>query len=304
MIDSTHWLLTLTCPDRPGIVHAVTGAIVEAHGNITELQQFTSTESGRFFMRVQVQTGLADDAATPPSGDGSTPPGDIVFDRSFFETRFAPIAESLSAQWNLDYVGRRRRTLVLASKVGHCLNDLLYRTRSGHLPIQIPLIISNHPDLEDLATFYAVPFEHVPVTPQTKAQSERRILDAVAEYDIELVVLARYMQILSPELCRELQGRAINIHHSFLPGFKGANPYRQAHSRGVKLIGATAHFVTSELDEGPIIEQNVRRVDHTMEVPQLVAMGQEQEARTLTEAVRLFSQHRVLLDGARTVIFS
>ena len=295
MIDSTHWLLTLTCPDRPGIVHAVTGAIVEAEGNITELQQFTSTESGRFFMRVQVQT-----TAGSHAGPGGEHAG---FNRGFFESRFVPIAESLSATWNLDYVGRRRRTLVLASKVGHCVNDLLYRTRSGHLPIQIPLILSNHPDLEGLATFYAVPFEHVPVTPQTKADSERRILDAVAEYDIELVVLARYMQILSPDLCRELEGRAINIHHSFLPGFKGANPYRQAHARGVKLIGATAHFVTSELDEGPIIEQNVRRVDHSMEVPQLVAMGQEQEARTLTEAVRLFSEHRVLLDGSRTVIF-
>lgn len=295
MIDSTHWLLTLTCPDRPGIVHAVTGAIVEAEGNITELQQFTSTESGRFFMRVQVQT-----TADSHAGPGGEHAG---FNRAYFESRFAPIAEALSATWNLDYVGRRRRTLVLASKVGHCVNDLLYRTRSGHLPIQIPLIISNHPDLESLATFYAVPFEHVPVTPQTKADSERRILDAVAEYDIELVVLARYMQILSPDLCRELQGRAVNIHHSFLPGFKGANPYRQAHARGVKLIGATAHFVTSELDEGPIIEQNVRRVDHSMAVPQLVAMGQEQEARTLTEAVRLFSEHRVLLDGSRTVIF-
>jgi len=282
VIDSTHWLLTLTCPDRPGIVHAVTGAIVEAQGNITELQQFTSTESGRFFMRVQVQSG---------------------FDRSIFESRFASIAEALDADWNLDFVGRRRRTLVLASRVGHCLNDLLYRTRAGYLPVQIPLILANHPDLEDLATFYAVPFEQLEVTPAARDDAERRILDAVAEYDIELVVLARYMQILSPALCGELAGRAINIHHSFLPGFKGANPYRQAHSRGVKLIGATAHFVTSELDEGPIIEQNVRRVDHTMEVPQLVAMGQEQEARTLTEAVRLFSEHRVLLDGARTVIF-
>ncbi len=282
MIDSTHWLLTLSCPDRPGIVHQVTGAIVEARGNITELQQFTSTESGRFFMRVQVQSG---------------------FDRSHFERDFSGIAESLGAQWNLDYVGRRRRTLVLASKAGHCLNDLLFRQRSGYLPITMPLIISNHPDLADLASFYGVPFEQHAVTPDTRDDVERRILDAVAEYDIELVVLARYMQILSPGLCEELAGRAINIHHSFLPGFKGANPYRQAHSRGVKLIGATAHFVTSDLDEGPIIEQNVRRVDHTMEVPQLVAMGQEQESRTLTEAVKLFAEHRVLLDGGRTVIF-
>ncbi|MEA4944208.1 MAG: formyltetrahydrofolate deformylase [Propionicimonas sp.] len=282
-MDSTHWLLTLTCPDRPGIVHAVTGAIVEAQGNITELQQFTSTESGRFFMRVQVQQ--------------------LGFDRSSFEDRFGAVADGLRAEWNLDYVGRRRRTLVLASKAGHCLNDLLFRTRSGYLPIQIPLILANHPDLEDLATFYAVPFEQLTVTPESKAEAEHRILDAVAEYDIELVVLARYMQILSPELCHELAGRAINIHHSFLPGFKGARPYHQAHSRGVKLIGATAHFVTPDLDEGPIIEQNVRRVDHTMGVSQLVAMGQEQEARTLTEAVRLFGEHRVLTDGTRTIIF-
>jgi formyltetrahydrofolate deformylase len=282
VIDSTHWLLTLSCEDRPGIVHQVTGAISGARGNITELQQFTSTESGRFFMRVQVQSG---------------------FDRSQFERAFAAIAEGLGAQWVLDYVGRRRRTLVLASKAGHCLNDLLFRQRSGYLPLTMPLIISNHPDLADLAQFYGVPFEHHAVTPQTKDEVERHILDVVAEHDIELVVLARYMQILSPRLCEELAGRAINIHHSFLPGFKGANPYRQAHSRGVKLIGATAHFVTSDLDEGPIIEQNVRRVDHTMEVPQLMAMGQEQESRTLTEAVKLFAEHRVLLDGGRTVIF-
>jgi len=282
VIDSTHWLLTLSCPDRPGIVHQVTGAIVAARGNITELQQFTSTESGRFFMRVQVQSG---------------------FDRSHFERDFAAIADSLDAQWVLDYVGRHRRTLVLASKAGHCLNDLLFRQRSGYLPITIPLIIANHPDLSDLASFYGIAFEQHTVTPDTKAEVERHILDVVAEHDIELVVLARYMQILSPELCEALTGRAINIHHSFLPGFKGANPYRQAHSRGVKLIGATAHFVTSDLDEGPIIEQNVRRVDHTMEVPQLMAMGQEQESRTLTEAVKLFAEHRVLLDGGRTVIF-
>ncbi len=282
MIDSTHWLLTLVCDDRPGIVHAVTGAIAQAYGNITELQQFTSTESNRFFMRVQVQSG---------------------FDRSVFERAVAPIAESLHAEWQLDYVGRRRRTLILASQAGHCLNDLLFRTRSGYLPIQVPLILSNHPDLGDLASFYGVPFEHHAVLPETKRAFERRIVEAINTHDIELVVLARYMQILSPELCAELTGRAINIHHSFLPGFKGANPYRQAHARGVKLIGATAHFVTEDLDEGPIIEQNVRRVDHTIEVPGLVALGQEQESRTLTEAVKLFAERRVLLDGQRTVIF-
>ena len=282
MIDSTHWLLTLSCDDRPGIVHAVTGAIAQAYGNITELQQFSSTESQRFFMRVQVQSG---------------------FDRSVFERAVSPIAASIGAEWTLDYVGRPRRTLILASKVGHCLNDLLFRVRSGMLAIDVPLILSNHPDLGDLARFYGIPFEDHAVLPHTRDAFEQRILDAVAEHDIELVVLARYMQILSPELCAQLAGRAINIHHSFLPGFKGANPYRQAHSRGVKLIGATAHFVTPDLDEGPIIEQNVRRVDHSVDVPELVALGQEQESRTLTDAVKLFAEHRIMLDGQRTVIF-
>ncbi|WP_298133792.1 formyltetrahydrofolate deformylase [Micropruina sp.] len=281
-MDSTHWLLTLACDDRPGIVHAVTGAIAQAYGNITELQQFSSPESNRFFMRVQVQSG---------------------FDRSVFEHAITPIANSLDAEWVLDYVGRPRRTLILASKAGHCLNDLLFRARSGYLQIEIPLILANHPDLGDLAGFYGVPFENHVVLPHTKAAFEARVLDAVEEHDIELVVLARYMQILSPELCERMAGRAINIHHSFLPGFKGANPYRQAHSRGVKLIGATAHFVTADLDEGPIIEQNVRRVDHTVDVPELVAIGQEQESRTLTDAVKLFAEHRIMADGQRTVIF-
>ena len=282
MIDSTHWLLTLACDDRPGIVHAVTGAIAQAYGNITELQQFSSSESNRFFMRVQVQSG---------------------FDRSVFERAVTPIADSIGAEWTLDYVGRPRRTLILASKAGHCHNDLLFRARSGYLQIEIPLILSNHPDLRDLASFYGVPFEEHVVLPDTKDAFERRVRDAVEQHDIELVVLARYMQILSPELCDFLAGRAINIHHSFLPGFKGANPYRQAHARGVKLIGATAHFVTPDLDEGPIIEQNVRRVDHSIEVPELVAIGQEQESRTLTDAVKLFAEHRIMTDGQRTVIF-
>ncbi len=282
MIDSTHWLLTLACDDRPGIVHAVTGAIAQAYGNITELQQFSSPESDRFYMRVQVQSG---------------------FDRSVFEHAVTPIAQSLGAEWVLDYVGRPRRTLILASRAGHCLNDLLFRARSGYLQIDVPLILANHPDLGDLAAFYGVPFEDHVVLPHTKAAFEARVIEAVEQHDIELVVLARYMQILSPELCERLAGRAINIHHSFLPGFKGANPYRQAHSRGVKLIGATAHFVTADLDEGPIIEQNVRRVDHTVDVPELVALGQEQESRTLTDAVKLFAEHRIMADGQRTVIF-
>ena len=281
MTASSHWVLTLECPDRPGIVHAVTGAVAAAQGNITELQQFSS-DTGRFFMRVQVQSG---------------------FERSAFEESVRPLAAYLQASWHLDEVGRPRRTLILASKAAHCLNDLLFRQRSGLLPIEVSGVMANHADLRALATFYGVPFTDHVVLPETKADFERVVLERVEAEDIELVVLARYMQILSPELCGRLAGRAINIHHSFLPGFKGANPYRQAHSRGVKLIGATAHFVTADLDEGPIIEQNVRRVDHSIGVPELVAIGQEQEARTLTDAVKLFAEHRIMADGQRTVIF-
>lgn len=280
MTDS-HWVLTLDCPDQPGIVHAVTGAVASAQGNITELQQFSS-DSGRFFMRVQVQSG---------------------FERSAFGEAVRPLAASLDATWHLDHVGRPRRTLVLASRAGHCLNDLLFRQRSGLLPIEVVGVMANHPDLADLTRFYGVGFgEHV-VVPETKDAFEAALLEKVTADDVELVVLARYMQILSPELCEFLAWRAINIHHSFLPGFKGANPYRQAHERGVKLVGATAHFVTPDLDEGPIIEQNVTRVDHSQSVRELVALGQEQESRTLAEAVRLLAEHRVFLDGRRTVVF-
>ncbi len=278
-----HWVLTLVCTDRPGIVHAVSGAIVKAGGNITESQQFASLDTGMFFMRLQVE------AATG---------------REAFEAELAPVAERYGMVWTLDVVGRPLRTLVLVSTAGHCLNDLLFRQRAGQLGVELPLVLSNHPQLSGLAEFYGVPFESHTVSAAAQKQAfEQRILEAVDEHDIELVVLARYMQVLSPELCERLQGRIINIHHSFLPGFKGANPYRQAHARGVKLIGATAHFVTSELDEGPIIEQNVVRVDHSRTPAELVAIGQDEESRTLTQAVKWFSEHRVLLDGQRTIIF-
>ncbi|MWB98780.1 formyltetrahydrofolate deformylase [Agromyces seonyuensis] len=278
-----HWVLTLVCTDRPGIVHAVSGAIVAADGNITESQQFASADTGRFFMRLQIESSA---------------------DRADFEAQLAPVAAELGLDWHLDEVGRPVRTLVLASTAGHCVNDLLYRRHAGQLNVDIPLVLSNHGTLRDLVDFYGVPFESLAVTdPASKAAFEARILAAVEEHDIELVVLARYMQILSPELCEALAGRAINIHHSFLPGFKGANPYRQAHARGVKLIGATAHFVTSDLDEGPIIEQNVVRVDHANAVSELVAIGQDEESRTLRQAVKWFADRRVLLDGARTIIF-
>jgi len=283
MTSPTHWVLTFVCVDQPGIVHAVSGAIVAAQGNITESQQFASADTGRFFMRLQVEASVA---------------------REEFEAALAPVVARFGLDWNLDVVGRPTKTLVLASKAGHALNDLLYRTRTRHLSLDVPLVLANHPDLAGMAEFYGVPFESMAVTDAaSKAAFEARVLEEVEKHDVELVVLARYMQILSPELCEALAGRAINIHHSFLPGFKGANPYRQAHARGVKLIGATAHFVTPDLDEGPIIEQNVVRVDHTSTPQQLMATGQDEESRTLRQAVKWFSEHRVLLDGARTIIF-
>jgi len=279
-----HWIVTLVCDDRPGIVHAVTGAIVDADGNITELQQFSSLGSGRFFMRLQTETHA---------------------DRDRLLEALAPVVERYGMDCRVDLVGRPLRTLVLVSKSEHCINDLLFRQRSGHLPIEIPLVLGNHPDLGELAAFYDVPFEsRLVTTPDEKAAFEARILEVVEKHDIELVVLARYMQILSPELCAALVGRAINIHHSFLPGFKGANPYARAHARGVKLIGATAHFVTSDLDEGPIIEQNVVRVDHSRSADELVVIGRDVESRTLSQAVRWFAEDRVLLDGQRTIIFT
>jgi formyltetrahydrofolate deformylase len=278
-----HFVVTFVCDDKPGIVHAVSGAIVEAHGNITESQQFSSEDTGRFFMRVQVET---------------------TSDYDSFQAALAPVIERYDMTAEINTVGRPLRTLILASHAGHCLTDLLVRQRDGHLTIDIPQVISNHDALEPIAQFYGVPFRALPITDQaSKAQFEAEVLALVEKHDIELVVLARYMQIVSPELCQALEGRMINIHHSFLPGFKGASPYRQAHERGVKLIGATAHFVTTELDEGPIIEQNVVRVDHSHSAEELRAIGQDEESRTLTQAVRWFAEHRILLDGVRTIIF-
>ena len=283
MTSSTHWVLTLVCADQPGIVHAISGAVVEAGGNITESQQFSSDDTGRFFMRLQVQSAAS---------------------REAFEAALAPVTAHYDMTWTLDVVGRPLRTLVLVSTAAHCLADLLFREHEGQLPVQLPLVLSNHPNLAGLAEFYGVPFEsHEVKSLEQKLAFEARVLDAVEQHDIELVVLARYMQILSPELCDMLAGRIINIHHSFLPGFKGASPYKQAHERGVKLIGATAHFVTSDLDEGPIIEQNVVRVDHSRSPAELVAIGQDEESRTLTQAVKWFAESRVLLDGVRTIIF-
>jgi len=226
-------------------------------------------------------------------------------ERKEFEKVIAEIADTYQMEWQLDIVGRPMKTLVLASKAAHCLNDMLFRQLSGQLPIEVSAVMANHPDLQSLAEFYKTPFELHPIASDAdKAEFEKRIDQFVQENEIELIVLARYMQILSPEFCERYAGRIINIHHSFLPGFKGANPYAQAHQRGVKLIGATAHFVTSDLDEGPIIEQNVDRVTHEESKEKLVRIGQDIESRTLAQAVNWFAEHRVLIDGSRTVIFS
>jgi len=281
---STHWVLTLVCNDSPGIVHAITGAIVAANGNITESQQFTSDDTGRFFMRLQIESAAS---------------------RDLFESQIQPVADRFKMDWVLDTVGRKMRTLVLVSKSAHCLNDLLFRQRADQLPIEIPSIFANHDDLAELAAFYGVSFESASISDSAEKQAfENRLREFIRENDIELIVLARFMQVLTPEFCAEFAGRIINIHHSFLPGFKGANPYKQAHARGVKLIGATAHFVTEDLDEGPIIEQNVIRVDHSDSTKRLVSIGQDVESKTLTQAVRWFAERRVLSDGARTIIFS
>jgi formyltetrahydrofolate deformylase len=280
----THWVLTLVCEDRPGIVHAISGAIVQAQGNITESHQFTSEDTGRFFMRLQIES--------PAS-------------QAELESKIKEVTKEFGMSWELDVVGRKMKTLVLVSKAAHCLNDMLFRQRSGQLPIVVPKVFSNHDTLSDLAAFYGIGFESNTITSDSSKKSfEDNLRSIIKSEEIELIVLARFMQILSPEFCKEFEGKIINIHHSFLPGFKGADPYAQAHSRGVKLIGATAHFVTSDLDEGPIIEQNVVRVEHGDSRNHLVAIGQDIESKTLSQAVRWFAERRVLLDGARTIIFS
>ena len=280
--EPTHWVLSLSCPDRPGIVHAVAGLLAAHGGNITESQQFGDPLSGLFFMRVQVESAAS---------------------QAELEGALTALADEFAMTWQLDVAGRRMKTVVMVSTAAHCLHDLLFRQQSEGLPLDIVAVVSNHTALAGLAEFYGIPFHHVPVTRDTKAAAESRLLEVVAETGAELVVLARYMQILSDDLCRTLAGRIINIHHSFLPSFKGARPYAQAHDRGVKLIGATAHYVTGDLDEGPIIEQDVERVDHTKSVDDLVALGQDVERRALARAVRWHAEHRVLLDGHRTIVF-
>ena len=278
------YILTLSCADRAGIVAAVAGTLVEQHCNIIDSAQFGDTGTNRFFMRVSFSAEVATDATQ-------------------LRQALAPVAERYAMSWAIHDTAIRTRVVLLVSKFGHCLNDLLYRYRIGALAMEIPAIVSNHRDFYQLAAAHDIPFYHLPVTPDSKARQEERLLEIMQGARCDLVVLARYMQVLSPGLCAQLLERAINIHHSFLPSFQGAKPYQQAHDRGVKLIGATAHYVTEDLDEGPIIEQDVTRVDHALSAEDCAAAGRDVECAVLARAVKWQVEHRILLNGRRTVIF-
>ena len=279
------YVLTLSCPDKQGIVHAVSSYLFMTGCNIEDSQQFGDRDTGLFFMRVHFS------AQSP-----------VTVDK--LRASFAAIGDSFRMDWQIHRAEEAMRVLLMVSKFGHCLNDLLFRARIGALPVEIAAVVSNHTDFAELVGSYNIPFHHIPVTKDTKGEAETRLLDLVRELDVELVVLARYMQVLSDDLCKQLSGRIINIHHSFLPSFKGAKPYHQAHARGVKLIGATAHYVTADLDEGPIIEQDVERVDHAAGPDEITAVGRDVESVVLARAVRWHVEHRVLMNGHKTVVFA
>jgi formyltetrahydrofolate deformylase len=290
---ANEFVLTLSCRDTTGIVHAVSGLLYQAGCNILDSQQYgdvlSDDSTGLFFMRVHF----------------SAP--DHLADANTLGKLFSHVREQFGMSAQIHALARKPRVLIMVSKHGHCLNDLLFRWRSGWLGIDIPAIVSNHPDHAELAASYGIPFHHLPLptgsSMAVKRAQEQQVEDLVGSQGIDLVVLARYMQILSPEFCGFLQGRAINIHHSFLPSFKGAKPYYQAHDRGVKLIGATAHYVTADLDEGPIIEQDVERVDHTLSPEDFTAVGRDVECVVLARAVKWHAEHRVLMNGHKTVVF-
>ncbi|MGW6032468.1 formyltetrahydrofolate deformylase [Gordonia terrae] len=283
---AAHGVLLLTCPDTPGVVYEVTKLLVNADCNILQSQQFGSSTSGLFFMRVEFNHAKGE-----------------PLDFDSLRERIRPLADEFDMTWQIADSTRRLRTVIMVSKFAHCLNDLLFRHSIGELEIDIVAVVSNHPDLGKVADSFGVPFRHIPVTPDTKAHAEQALLDLVRDENVDLVVLARYMQILSDDLCKQLDGRAINIHHSMLPSFKGAKPYHQAHARGVKYIGATAHYVTADLDEGPIIEQELIRVNHTLSPHDLAARGREAETRALARAVRWHSETRIVAINNRTVVF-
>ncbi|MFE2278773.1 formyltetrahydrofolate deformylase [Streptomyces sp. NPDC059454] len=279
------YVLTLSCPDKQGIVHAVSSYLFMTGCNIEDSQQFGDHDTGLFFMRVHFS---ADAPVTVEK----------------LRASFAAIGDSFHMDWQINRADEKMRILLMVSRFGHCLNDLLFRARTGALPVEIAGVVSNHTDFAELVASYNIPFHHIPVPKDGKQEAEARLLEIVRESDVELVVLARYMQVLSDDLCKQLSGRIINIHHSFLPSFKGAKPYHQAHARGVKLIGATAHYVTADLDEGPIIEQEVERVGHDVTPEGLVAIGRDVECQALARAVKWHAERRILPNGRRTVVFA
>lgn len=279
------FVLTVSCADRRGIVHAVSGVMLEQSMTILDSQQFADTTAGEFHLRMH----LAREGAALAVEE--------------LDAAMRDVATGYAMTYAVHDLSRQRRVLVLVSQQGHCLNDLLFRVQSGSLPVQVPAIVSNHEDFRGLAEWHAIPFHHVPVTPDTKPAAEAELRRLVEHYSADTIALARYMQILSSELCADFPGRIINIHHSLLPSFKGAKPYTQAHDRGVKVIGATAHYVTADLDEGPIIEQDFRRVDHRMSPTELASVGQELEAMAFARALRWHAEHRVVLRGRRTIVF-
>ena len=279
------YVLTLSCPDKPGIVYAVSSFLVQHSANILASQQYGESPDGRFFMRVHF--------CLPPPG---RPLPEL-------ERGFSWVAEAFHMAWQLHDQATRVRTLIMVSRLGHCLNDLLFRWKTGSLPVSVVGVVSNHDDFGELAASYRIPFHHIPATAETRAAAESQLLEVIDGTGADLIVLARYMQILSGEVCKRVEGRMINIHHSFLPSFKGAKPYHQAHARGVKLVGATAHYVTPDLDEGPIIEQDVIRVNHTLSPERLAEAGRDVEAQVLARAVTWHAEHRVLLNDDRTVVF-
>ncbi|MEI6729781.1 MAG: formyltetrahydrofolate deformylase [Pseudomonadota bacterium] len=280
------YILILSCRDVRGIVAAVASFLSENNGFIIESAQFGDASTGKFFLRMEFST------------DASTPDEESL--KREFKSR---IADKFAMDWQLQNKARKPKILLMVSKYGHCLNDLLHRYSTGSLAIEIPLIISNHPDFKEIVEWHKIPFYYLPVTKESKKEQEAQILDLIDKNTVDLTILARYMQILSPELCQNLVGRAINIHHSFLPSFKGAKPYTQAFERGVKLIGATAHYVTPDLDEGPIIDQEVARVDHTYKPEDLEAVGRDSECTVLARAIKLHIENRVLINGNKTVVF-
>ncbi|SBS31675.1 Formyltetrahydrofolate deformylase [Marinomonas spartinae] len=279
------WIFTASCPSIIGTVDVVTRYMAESGHYVDEIHSFDDRESGRFFIRVEFL----------PKKEG--------FSASVFDQEFSARAKDFNMEWALTEPNHRPRVAIMVSKYDHCLNDLLYRFRTGQLNIDVTVIISNHPDLEELAKWHRIPYYHLPITAETKLEQEAQVKSLIEQYDTELVVLARYMQVLSPDMCEYLDGRAINIHHSLLPGFKGARPYHQAWEKGVKMVGATAHYVNNDLDEGPIISQGIQVVNHAHYVEDLVAKGQDIERVTLFNAVKCHIEKRVFLNGKRTVVF-